>query len=1443
MVQTLARNHAQRGNHQHYARMTLLNPQRHVVPTEVLTQSKLVPITAVKPVTVAIPKINVTRPTQAKTIVTRPHSQPKRHINRSPSPKVSNSLLKVNAVKASMVNAVKGVQGKWEWKPKCPILDHVPDIQHALKDKRVIDSGCSRHMIGNMSCLSDFEEINGGYVAFGGNPKGGFEDPDYPDKVYKVVKALYGLHQAPRAWYETLANYLLENDSCKAFEKLMKDKFQMSSMGELTFFLGLQVKQKPDGIFISQNKYVAETLRKFGLTDGKSASAPIDTRKPLLEDPDGEDVDVHTYRSMISSLMFLTSSRPDIMFAGCACAHFHVTLKALHLHAVKKIFRYLKGKPHLSLWYPKDLPFNLVAYSDSVYTGASLDRKSTTGGCQFLGCRLISWQCKKQTVVATSSTKADFGLTMQVAKSNMKSLKRMLYVTNILSAVSLTTPPMVLNSPCLTHIKNWLVQIKRSLKKVIITKATIRDALRLADAEGIDCLPNEEIFTELSRIGAQVDDLSSHSIKYSSSALTQKVFANMRRVGKGCSGVETPLFKGMIVAQQVGEGAVDVNVKDVLADGVADEDTCTTLTRRVENLEEDKITQALEITKLKERVKKLEGRSKLKVSKLRRLKKVGTTQRIDTSKDTIMDDVSKQGRIIANMDADEHVILQDVADNAKEVVVDAEIKDDADVLSMQDEESEPTELQEVVEVVTTTKLITEVLTTASDTITAADTPIPAATIIVAAPTLNTTHSAARRRKEVVIRDHEETTTPSTIIHTKPKSKDKGKGIMVHEPKPLKKKTKIEQDEAYAREGMSYDDIRLIFEKKFNSNVAFLKKTKERMKEEDSRALKRKVKSSKDKAAKKKRMDEDVEELRRHLQIVPNDDDDVYTEAIPLALKKRLGGSMELVKERFASTKPKNFSDDFLLTTLGAMFEKPDVQAQIWRNQRSVHGLAKVKSWKLLESCSVQIITFTTTQLILLVERKYPLTRFTLDQMLNNVRLAVEEESKVSLELMRKYAKGLRLLVKDLMLPSQVDVVGQKQNMEDTMLELLEGCRQKEIYCMHNDVEDLIESALNSKLLLINLKSQPLDKEKQEVKNIVEQAPKRRTRLTMCLKNFKVIHNESIIPLNNTPQISSVIAIAPVLPTEEPDNSLSMEDEHLSTILEIELDEVIKSSVKNLVPILSESEVTSDNENECDVPVNDESSLIFTNTLIDSSPKFDFLLEEFSGELAHIYPIPPQIKEADFDLEEEIHLVENFDSQIEEIDLFLAMDDLMPPGIENEDYDSERDIHFLKEFLSSDPLPLLENESSNFDHHDDSLFPFPPPKPQDVEVFFYFKPDTGVLITKVVEDISEHYVLMPKVLPSQPTLCPNIDTLLSFLSKNEDKVFKPGILSYLLVSHQDKIIFDFSESPMMIFGEDIPLLDVSIAPDLEASRAGGFVHRLLEFQSLVYGNPISEILLI
>ncbi|GKA10431.1 retrovirus-related pol polyprotein from transposon TNT 1-94 [Tanacetum coccineum] len=235
----------------------------------------------------------------------------------------------------------------------------------------------------------DYEKLNNLYIkeeVYVCQPPG-FEDPDFPDRVYKVEKALYGLHQAPRAWVkgDILLVQVYVDDIifrstkkvlCTEFEKLMHKKFQMSSMGELTFFLGLQVIQKDDGIFISQDKYVDEILNKFGFSTVKTASTPMETSKPLMKDKSAEDVDVYLYRSMIGSLMYLTSSRP--------------------------------GQPKLGLWYPRDSPFDLEAYTDSDYAGASLDKKSTTGGCQFLRSRLISWQCKKQTIVANSTTEAEY---------------------------------------------------------------------------------------------------------------------------------------------------------------------------------------------------------------------------------------------------------------------------------------------------------------------------------------------------------------------------------------------------------------------------------------------------------------------------------------------------------------------------------------------------------------------------------------------------------------------------------------------------------------------------------------------------------------------------------------------------------------------------------------------------------------------------------------------------------------------------------------------------------------------------------------------------------------------------------------------------------------------------------------------------------------------------
>nr|GEU46682.1 ribonuclease H-like domain, reverse transcriptase, RNA-dependent DNA polymerase [Tanacetum cinerariifolium] len=819
----------------------------------------------------------------------------------------------------------------------------------------------------------------------------GFKDPDYPDKVYKVVKALYALHQAPRAWYETLANYLLEN--------------------------GFQREKIDQTLFIKKQKrcYLAG-----------SASTLIDTEKPLLKDPDGEDVDVHTYRSMISSLMYLTSSRPDIMFVVCACARFQVTPKALHLHAVKRIFRYLKGKPHLGLWYPKDSPLNLVAYSDSDYVGASLDKKFTTGGCQFLRCRLISWQCKKQIVVATSSTEAEYVAAASCCAQVLWIQNQLLDYGLIVTAVSLKFLQFdaskgfdqIINFLNASSIKYSLTVNPNIYEKVIKAEATVREALRLDDAESIDCLPNEEIFTELARMGyekpstkltfykaffsqqwkflihtilqcmsakrtswnefsffmasaviyfligrkfdfskymfdslvrnvdsstkfymylrflqlmirAQVGDLSSHTTKYSSHALTQKQADDVADEVVGGVDVDdvpadaeptlpspTPTTQPpppsqelpstshvipnpppSLIAQpssppqqQPSQPTHDAEISLDLLHTLLE--TCTTLTRRVEALEQDK---------------------------------VGTTQRVESSADTVMDDkenASKQGEIIANIDTDEDFTLKDVVVVAKEV----EVEENADVqgrpeesqaqiyqidlehadkvLSMQDDELEPAELKK------------------------------------------------RKQKEnnAVLRYQALKRKPQTEAQAR-------KNMMIY----LRNMAGFKMD--YFNK-MSYDDIRLIFEKYFNSNVAFLEKTKEQLEEEESRALKKRSESLEEKAAKKQKLDEEVEELKKHLQMVPNDDDDVYTEATPFC-SQDLEVLWKLVKERFGSSKPKNFSDDFLLPTLVYMFEKPDVEAQTyccWCKLMLLDDAADIKL-RLLEQSAAAVQIVSVVQIV------------------------------------------------------------------------------------------------------------------------------------------------------------------------------------------------------------------------------------------------------------------------------------------------------------------------------------------------------------------------------------------------------------------------------------------------------------------------------------------------
>nr|GFA86229.1 uncharacterized mitochondrial protein AtMg00810-like [Tanacetum cinerariifolium] len=208
---------------------------------------------------------------------------------------------------------------------------------------------------------------------------------------------------------------------------------------------------------------------------------------------------------MIRSLMYLTSSKLDILFAICACARFQVTPKVSHLHAVKRIFRHLKGKPHLGWWYPRDSPFNMVAYSDSDYARASINRKSTTGGCQFLGFRLISWQCKKQIVVSTSSTKAKYVAVVSCYAQVLWIQNQLLDYGHFITAVSYElmlfslTKVAAVNLMLLVKKVNDAVQLRVLIdgKKVVVLEAIIRRDLHLDDAKGVECFPNKEILRSL----------------------------------------------------------------------------------------------------------------------------------------------------------------------------------------------------------------------------------------------------------------------------------------------------------------------------------------------------------------------------------------------------------------------------------------------------------------------------------------------------------------------------------------------------------------------------------------------------------------------------------------------------------------------------------------------------------------------------------------------------------------------------------------------------------------------------------------------------------------------------------------------------------------------------------------------------------------------------------
>nr|GEU56521.1 ribonuclease H-like domain-containing protein [Tanacetum cinerariifolium] len=700
----------------------------------------------------------------------------------------------------------------------------------------------------------------------------GFEDPHYPDKVYKVVKALYGLHQVPRAWYETLANYLLENvfqrgkidqtlfikrqkwdimlvqiyvddfifgatnkDLCKSFEKLMKDKFQMSSMGELTFFMGLQVKQKKDEIFISKDKYVAEILRN---------RRKISYDSPLLG--------VNTPRS--------DKDRLELM-----------ELMVFLLPNVEKVR---------------------------------------------IGVNAVDLQVNN--------------------------------VTRLQALVN--------------------------TRKVVVMEATIREALHLDDEEGVECLPNEEFFC--------MSATRTSWNEFSSSMASVVICLSSGRKFK----FSKYIFDSLVDE----EGDADENVEEVNAGDAAEEDVSAAHGDVPTVAEEPSIPSPTPPTPPPQPSEDIPSTSKVQPTPPQspqvQLPSPQPQPQPHPKQDSgiHMNLLQEEGKGILveepkplkkkqQIKHDEQYARELHAELNKDINWDKVLKDDKEVAdeAKEGDETEPTEVQEVIDVVTTAKLITEVVTASSETvtaasaiITAAEAQVPTATTIVTLTAASTRVVAApsRRRKGVVIRDLQEESTTSTINTAETKSKDKGKGILTEAQAKKNMMLYLKNVAGFKMDyfkGMSYDDIRPIFKAKSNSNVAFLLKTKEQIEEDENRALQMLNETPAERAAKRQKLNKEVEELKRHLQIVSNEDDDVYTEATPLARKVLVV--------------------DYQIIEL---------------NNKPYYKIIRAD-----DTHQLYIITFTSTQLILLVERKFPLIRFTLDHMLNDVRLEVEEESEVSLELL------------------------------------------------------------------------------------------------------------------------------------------------------------------------------------------------------------------------------------------------------------------------------------------------------------------------------------------------------------------------------------------------------------------------------------------------------------
>ncbi|GJR04721.1 putative ribonuclease H-like domain-containing protein [Tanacetum coccineum] len=818
----------------------------------------------------------------------------------------------------------------------------------------------------------------------------GFVDPKYPKKVYKVVKALYGLHQAPRAWYATLSTFLLKSGYRRGtidktlFIKKDKNDIMLVQVYVDDIIFGSTKKSWCDEFEALMKKI----LKKFDFASVKTASTPIETQKPLVKDKEATGVDVHLYRSMIGSLMYLTASRPDIM--------------------------YLKGKPKLGLWYPRVSSFDLEAYLDSDYGGANLDRKSTTGGCQFLGHRLISWQCKKQTVMATSTTKAeyvaaanccgqvlwiqnqmlDYSLVTTAEDANFrkgnywkhgcslsvgfnhhttnghqftmsnrhqelaspeqtasalaipgqtttgKESSNPLMADSLPKTIQSNDPPLsrgytlgsgedslklmeLMEFTTATASTNVHGEVKLTAsidgQANTITKASLRRHLKLGDDGGITSLPNTEIFEKLALIGRL---LQPHTRTYPTPVLTQKVFSNMKRVTRGYSGDDIPLFPSMITAPEsspsritsspslspqhtpvsapstspppipettptaeepapmphesplqsvhsLGRDEGSVSLNELM-------DLVTQLTTKVGSLENElmntKKVYGSALTKLVNRVKKLE--KQVKTGTARRGTKI-----VLSEDEAVEEDSSKQGRSLIeelDMDADFSLVPPHDAE------IQEKISDDTEVLL---EEEETTELIEE-----PTELVEDQGSgeKGEQEVTTADTALNTASVPFS--TASATPEKSKKQEQEERLGHEEAIRLQEQINEEERKRiardaEIAKQLQEEYDKAGKKEAVTEVDTAHVIDwndpsvieggykmkdfkGMSYDDIRPIFEKVWDQIHSFVPMDSE----EEVPRLKRAGQDVETKPAKRQRTEEVSESVQEQTDKEPKTDE-------------------------------------------------------------------------------------------------------------------------------------------------------------------------------------------------------------------------------------------------------------------------------------------------------------------------------------------------------------------------------------------------------------------------------------------------------------------------------------------------------------------------------------------------------------------------------------------